>query len=169
MKFTVGMENFDDWFHRMEARYKELADKYKIIEETENKARREKLKQIRNEMPKANIVIGKLPPHIQKALGTQADSLLFSPDGLAKQLCEHPELSMAEYRSVFEQINGCQKIYPDKKLHVALILPKDKSTTYRVVLKTTGRRSEVYLLSLHKMSGDPLDRFMKRLKNKGLL
>ena len=101
-------------------------------------------------------------------LGTKTDSVFFSADGLAKQLYEHPELVMTEYRGVIEQIKGCQKIYPDKKLHVALIVSKN-DIAYRVVLKTTDGHSEVYLLSLHKMNGDSLDRFMKRLKNKGLL
>ena len=163
MKFVVGMEKFDDWFARMEEHYKGLVDKYKILEETENKAGRDKLKQIRNEMPKANLVVGTSPPHIQQILETRADSLLFSPDSLAKQLYEYPELSMAEYRIVLGKIWDCKEIYQSKDLHAVLILQDGR--WYQAVVKSTSDRKEEYLVSLHRLKKDSLSlvRKSKRL------
>ena len=114
-------------------------------------------------MPKINYVVSDSPEQVKKVLGTEADSLWLSADGLAKQLNSHPELTPAEYVSVFNNLKKCDEIYESKYGRIALIV-KD-GQYYATLLKTTDNKSEIYLVSLHRLDKDSLREFrnLKRI------
>jgi hypothetical protein len=138
----VDGEKFTEWFTRMEARYVELVGEYSS------------LKTVRQKMPDENFTIANLPSHIKAALNTDADSLLFSPDSIAKQLKEHKELTAQEYFGALGKIKDCNEMYEDGEFKIALILKNDR--WYRAILKTTNDRSETYLVSLHRLNPSTL-------------
>jgi hypothetical protein len=103
--------------------------------------------------PQGNFVIDGLPPHIKEALGTQADSLIFSADTLAKQKEHHWKISPEEYVKVLNKINDRNvEMYRDGECKIALLI-KDEAW-YRTILKATHDRMEVYMVSLHKINQD---------------
>jgi hypothetical protein len=147
--FSVDEAKFVEWFDRMEARYTELMEQYGDVDK------------VRRRMPQENITIDNPPRQIQEALKTTAESLVFSPDSLAKQLDHHPEITSAEYISVMNKIKDCtgKTIFPEGS-HRAVLLVVD-GQAYKVVLKTTKTRSEIYMLSLHRLNDDSLEAFLK--------
>jgi hypothetical protein len=117
------------------------------------------LKKIRAEMPKVNYVIGNLPPYIKEILRAKSETLLFSADGLAKQLNHHPDLTTKEYASVFDKLKDCKEIYEGKDARIALIVKDGRH--YAVLMKTTRSKTENYLVSLHRLDKDSLGVFRK--------
>ena len=94
----MDMEKLERWYEQMKPHYEQLAEKYKELD------KQAVLKNIRIEMPKTSIAVHGLPPHIQDLLNTKAELVMFSSDSLAKQLHEHPDLTVMEYRNVFRKI-----------------------------------------------------------------
>jgi len=118
---------------------------------------------VRRDMPRVNYVVGSLPEHVRKALGTEAESLWLSAEDFAKQLNHHPELTIKEYASVFSNLKGCEEIYRSKYGRIALIVKDGKH--YAALLKTTGNKLENYLVSLHRLDERSLAQFrnLKRI------
>jgi len=102
--------------------------------------------------PDKNLVINGLPPHIREALGTEATSLTFSAETLAKQKAHHPEICADEYTKVINKINGRNvPIYrTSKDRHICLVVSGGRR--WAVILKTTGDLRESYLVSLYRVS-----------------
>jgi hypothetical protein len=151
----VNMEKFERWAEKMKERYDALREKYK-----------DDIMAIRKEMPKSSIVIHGLPPQAQEMLGTKTDSVFFSADGFAKQLSHHPELSIGEYRKVFEKLKDSNEFYPGEKLYVALVVKSGRE--YMAIIKTTENSKEAYLVSLYRTDNKQLERFRKAKKEKRL-
>ena len=147
------------WYEQMKPHYEQLAEKYKIHELHDRLEIARNLKRIRKEMPKSNIVIHGLPQRAQELLATNVESFFFSADSLAKQLYKHPELTTVEYRRILENLKDFDDIFPDGKYRVAMTIYNE--TWYRVALKTINNRTEVYLLSLHKMGDGSLNKFIE--------
>ena len=71
-----------------------------------------------------------------------------SPQTLAKQIKNHPELSFLEYATLFQNIVG-GSAYRDGPYKVVII--KEFCRWYKIVLKATQRRDQVFLVSLFRM------------------
>ena len=113
--------------------------------------RHKDLDKVRWAMPAGeDFVIKDLPPHTAKALGTGADSLLVSPNNMAKQFRNHPDLTPGEYTGVFGRMNDCTEIYDSGGTRIALIL--QDGAWYRMILKATTDRTEVFMVSLHRVN-----------------
>jgi len=119
------------------------------------------LRKVRENMPKANYVVCDLSEHIKKALETNAETIYFSADALAKQLKHHPELTINEYISVFGKVKGyAGKVYDRGRQHAGLEIEVD-GRFYRVILKPTQDNSEVYFVSLNSLDERHLATFRK--------
>jgi hypothetical protein len=151
--FHVDEAKFTDWFERMEAEYYRLKKLYND-EMT-----------IRNNMPKENLVIDNLPPIIKKKLETNAESLIFSPDGVAKQIEHHPGMTASEYVNVLNRMKDCKDrdVIPSEGFKVVVITEGDD--TYIAVLKTNAARSEVYMVSLYKSNIRQTKKWREKLKS----
>jgi hypothetical protein len=139
---------FEKWFEKMEGHYNLLNDGRRTIDE------------IRRAMPKEDFVIDNLPNGIRKALGTEAESLMFSPDSLAKQFYKHSEITLEEYRSVINKLKNSNECHETRKYHIAVIV-KSGRHRYAAILKTTQNLKGAYLVSLHRLNKDTLDKIRK--------
>jgi hypothetical protein len=149
VKYEIVTGPFSTFYDPMKAIYDEL-----MVKHGGN------LDKVRAEMPKKNYVVSKLPSYIRELLNeTKAESLFFSTDTLAKQLYNHPELTPAEYVSVFNKLKSCDEIREAKYGRIALIV-KD-GQYYAVLLKTTDNKLENYLVSLHRLDERALLQFRK--------
>ena len=149
VKYETVTGPFSTFYEPMKAIYDEL-----MVKHGGN------LDKVRAEMPKKNYVVSKLPPYIRELLNeTKAESLFFSTDTLAKQLKHHPELTPAEYVSVFNKLKSCDEIREAKYGRIALIV-KD-GQCYAVLLKTTDDKLENYIVSLYRLNKDSLREFRK--------
>ena len=156
--FSVSKAEFEGWFDPMKELYHELYDRYK----DEYTDRDELLNAIRKNMPNTKadfLAISNLPPHIQSALETKADILYFSPDGVAKQLFNHPEITSADYRGIINKLQDCEEIYRSKDFRVVLIVQSGRH--YAAVMKTSRDRSEAYLISMYELRPKDLVRMRK--------
>ena len=149
VKYEIVTGPFSAFYDQMKAIYDELMAKHGGD-----------IDKVRAEMPKKNYVVSKLPLYIRELLNeTKAESLFFSTDTLAKQLKHHPELTPAEYVSVFNKLKSCDEIREAKYGRIALIV-KD-GQYYAVLLKTTDNKLENYLVSLHRLDERALLQFRK--------
>ena len=98
--------------------------------------------------PQGNLCVCPLTLKLQGALKTPSSSVLLSPHTLAKQLNKHPELSPHEYHAVFIAL-ASGETYLDGAFRVVIIYELDR--WYKVVLKATAARDEVFLVSLFRM------------------
>jgi hypothetical protein len=111
--------------------------------------------------PKGNFVIDDLPPYIKEALGTQADSLIFSTDTLTKQKEHHPKISPEEYVRVLNKIgNRDVEMYQTKDRHVDVVIVDGQY--WAAIIKTTEYRHENYLVSLYRLNEQSIVQFRKR-------
>jgi hypothetical protein len=141
---------FTEWFERMKGLYEGLWEQH------------EDLDVVRLKMPKRNFVFKRLPPHVAKALGTNAESLFISPNNMAKQFRNHLELAPGEYYGVFGKMKDCTEIYENGDTRIALIL-KD-GAWYRLIPKTTKDLREAYFVSLHRLSVKSLKKIRRKSK-----
>jgi len=118
---------------------------------------------LRQEMPMSRIVIKGLPKGIKDALGTGADSAFFSADNLAKQLNNHPDIAEAVYRDVFNIMRLNNEIYLDGPYSVRVLI-KQGGKDYRLVLKTTNNRTNVYLSALYRQKARDVERVKRHKK-----
>jgi len=109
--------------------------------------------------PDGDFAMPNLPQRIREALGTEATSLVFSAETLAKQKRRHPEITVNDYVGVLNGIPHCNEIYKTRDFHVGLVVNDQK--TWAVILKTTVNRMESYMVSLYRLNKDALATFRK--------
>jgi hypothetical protein len=111
--------------------------------------------------PSGNFVMGSLPPRIRELLGAKSDALIFSQETLAKQKGSHPDISAKVYVGALNKIWDCTETYPDGPNHIRAIV-KTGGKSYRLVLKATQDRTEVYLASLYRQREKDLRRVRRK-------
>jgi len=99
--------------------------------------------------PEGGFIMPNLPQRIREALGTEATSLIFSPETLAKQKVSHPDLSAENYVGVLSKVGGCVEFYDRGQSHIGLIIEAEHP--YMVAIKPTVNRLEAYMVSLRKI------------------
>jgi hypothetical protein len=111
--------------------------------------------------PSRNFVMGSLPPRIRELLGAKSDALIFSQEMLAKQKGSHPDISVKVYVGALNKIRDCTEAYPDGPNHIRAIV-KVGGKSYRLALKATRDRTEVYLASLYRQREKDLRRVRRK-------
>jgi hypothetical protein len=119
---------------------------------------------IRKNMPKENLVIDNLPPIIKRKLETSAESLIFSPDGVAKQLGHHPGMAASEYIGVLSKIKDCTGDFIYSVEDCKTILLVHNGNWYRVALKTTNDRKEAFIVSMFRLRDKDYEREIAIIK-----
>nr|AGS53471.1 phage putative head morphogenesis protein, SPP1 gp7 [uncultured bacterium contig00038] len=148
-EFYVGHERFTNWYDAMEKRYAELMAEYGNLD------------LVRKAMPKENLAVHNLPDDIRKALRTDAESLMFSSDSMAKQLNHHPGMTAAEYHSLINKIKDCGEIYDgNRECHIVLLIERG-GRSYAVTLKTTQDLEEAYVVSFFPLRAKDVDKIRK--------
>jgi hypothetical protein len=144
----VDPKRFKAWHGPMEEEYGRLMAIHGDIDK------------VRQNMPSNAFEVKNLPQAIKDALGTSADSLLFSADSLAKQLFRHPEITRAEYVSAINKIKDSTEIYRSYKEYHIMVIAGD-SKGHAVILKTTKDGLEAFMVSLHRLNADALKQVRK--------
>jgi len=110
--------------------------------------------------PDGSFVMPNLPQRVREALGTEATSLVFSAETLAKQKAKHSEILADDYIRIINRLCERWETIPTKDCHVALIVKEDK--TWAVIIKATTDGNQAYLVSLHGLRNKNLPKFQHK-------
>lgn len=108
---------------------------------------------------------GKVPVTVlddktKTALGSQSQTVYLSSDTMDKQRAHHPELSLDEYQKLPRLTDG-QVIQQDDS---RLVYFKVDGRLYKGVIKVTGNREELYLVSYYRTDESEMARDGRRGK-----
>lgn len=107
--------------------------------------------------------VGDIPFIIMKILGSNTKLLKLSTDNLIKNLIEHPELSLPDYKNIPLYLRNAEYIL--KKNDKNLIYFKIDNHIYQFVIKRTIQADEVFITTFHKASKKQLEKDLKRYLN----
>lgn len=107
-----------------------------------------------------------LPSALAKRLGARTQLVALSEDTLAKQLREHPEITLDEYAVVQAAIDRGIEV-PGNQANASVYV-LDEADGYVTVVKVTRDGSQVFMTSLRRLSRDQAkrDEEVKRLLRK---
>ena len=116
--------------------------------------------------PAGAFAVAHLEQGVAARLGAQTQLVSFSEDSLAKQLREHPEITLDEYALVQRAIDQGLEIPGNQSNTTVYIL--DEPDGYVSVIKVTRDGREVFLTSMRRLSSDQAkrDEEIKRLTKK---
>jgi hypothetical protein len=124
------------------------------IQYLDNLLNRQKIKFIRENIDK-NILnsyhsIGVIPKDVANAIGSKTRIVKFSIDNMIKNLLEHSEITIEEYKNINLYIKNAEYIL--KKNNKNLIYFKIDNKIYQFVIKSTKMGDELFLTTFHKAS-----------------
>lgn len=116
--------------------------------------------------PAGAFALAHLERSVATRLGANTQLVSFSEDTLAKQLREHPEITLDEYANVQRVIDKGLEI-PGNQANTTVYL-LDEIDGYVTVIKVTRNGKEVYMTSMRRLSSDQAkrDEEIKRLMKK---
>lgn len=91
--------------------------------------------------------IGNLNLEQMNLLETKVTQVKFSMDSLIKNIINHPELSIDDYKKITDIIANPDETKLSKNKWCSILLLKKFNKTYQVVIKTTQNKEEVFLTS----------------------
>ena len=103
------------------------------------------------------IVMGKVPNEIKLLLHCDVCEVKFSMDNMIKNRLTHPEISDDDYIKIPSIIKNPSKYYKSKSGY-DVILFKECEKYYKLVIKTTRNKKEIFIKSLHLLN---VDRYRK--------
>lgn len=83
-------------------------------------------------------------------------------DSLLKNVIEHPEISIIEYKNIAEYLHNADYIFLKNEKN--LIYFKIEDSIYQFVIKNTKDGLENYITTFHKASIKQLEKDIKRYK-----
>jgi hypothetical protein len=107
------------------------------------------------EDPQGDINVAKVSEKVKEALGTDAEFVRLSPGSVDKQVVHHKELTAEDYKAALKGIPKAQ-VYRHGS-HDVILACRDRDAWYRVALKVTKDRSDVYLVSAHRLNERTLE------------
>lgn len=116
--------------------------------------------------PAGAFALAHLEKSVAARLGANTQLVSFSEDTLAKQLREHPEITLDEYANVQRVIDKGIEIPGNQSNTTVYLL--DEVDGYVTVLKVTREGKEVYMTSMRRLSSDQAkrDEEIRRLTKK---
>lgn len=96
-------------------------------------------------------------------IGSKSHVVKLSEDTLVKQLIEHPELTLKDYKKLPEIISNAQVITQEDAQKL-IFLKDSKNKFYLAVIKNTKDKKELYLVSLFNTDEREVIRRLKRGK-----
>ncbi len=151
--------------------YDSIDDLYSKAKETvaalkENGNNKIKIEFIRNNYKKSFLhgffKIGELELEEQQAIGSHSKEIRLSIDSLVKNIIEHPEITLFEYKQLALFIKRAE--YTLLKGNKNLIYFKISDKLYQFVIKRTENRAENYITTFHKTNTNQLSKDLQRYK-----
>ena len=105
-------------------------------------------------------ILGNIPNYVAKEIQSKTTVIKFSVDSLIKNIIEHPELTLNEYKNLSKYINNAEYIL--LKNNKNLIYFKIDNTIYQFVIKKTQNSEELFVTTFHKASINQLNKDIKR-------
>lgn len=125
---------------------------------------REKIKIIRENIDKNILdnyyIVGNISYKIAAAINSKTNLIKLSVDSMIKNLIEHPELTLNEYKNISYYINNAEYIL--KKNNKNLIYFKIDKKIYQFVIKRTKTGNEMFITTFHKASAKQLAKDISR-------
>jgi len=112
--------------------------------------------------PDGDFVMPGLPQRIREVLGTEATSLVFSAETLAKQKAKHPEILADDYVRIINRLHERWETFPTKDRHVGLIIRDERM--WAAIIKETVDGRNAYLVSLYGLRDKSLQQFLNRFR-----
>ena len=106
---------------------------------------------------------GVLRPADAAAIGSEARVVALSADTIAKQTVNHPELSIGAYVRAAQALLGEPIRLRQDARHLLVLWRDDAGRWWRQAIKTTESGTEIYVVSLHRLSADEVGRLRARL------
>jgi hypothetical protein len=107
-------------------------------------------------------ILGDIPQYVADEIQSKTTVIKFSVDSLIKNILEHPELTLNEYKNLSKYINKAEYIL--LKNNKNLIYFKIDNTIYQFVIKKTQNSEELFVTTFHKASINQLNKDIKRYK-----
>lgn len=96
----------------------------------------------------------------QKWLGAKTDKVWLSEDTLIKQFFNHDELGIDVYHTIAAGLNHAEKIIQLDDKKIALFKFYDE--IFEIIIKTTNKRDELYVVSIFKADKKEISRIMRK-------
>ena len=96
----------------------------------------------------------------QKWLGAKTDKVWLSEDTLIKQFFNHDELGVDVYHTIAAGLNHAEKIIQLDDKKIALFKFYDE--IFEIIIKTTNKRDELYVVSIFKADKKEISRIMRK-------
>lgn len=106
--------------------------------------------------------IGNLPEYVANSVKSRSVVLKISMDSLLKNVIEHPEIGIIEYKNIAEYLHNADYIFLKNEKN--LIYFKIEDSIYQFVIKNTKDGLENYITTFHKASIKQLEKDIKRYK-----
>ena len=105
-------------------------------------------------------ILGNIPNYVADEIQSKTTVIKFSVDSLIKNILEHPELTLNEYKNLSKYLNSAEYIL--LKNNKNLIYFKIDNTIYQFVIKKTQNNEELFITTFHKASINQLNKDIKR-------
>lgn len=115
---------------------------------------------------KENWVVANISDEVQKQLGSKTNEVFLSDDTLIKMIMHHPELDLAPvFNNVQVILNTAQAIVKQDDLNLLYYAIND--VHYKVAIKSTKDKSELYMTTIFKMTEKEFYKDLARQEKKG--
>ena len=105
-------------------------------------------------------IIGNIPNYIADKIQANTTTIKLSVDSLIKNILEHPELTLNEYKNLTKYLNNAEYIL--LKNNKNLIYFKIENKIYQFVIKKTQNSEELFITTFHKASINQLNKDIQR-------
>ena len=105
-------------------------------------------------------IVGNIPNYIAEKIQAKTTIIKFSVDSLIKNIIEHPELTLNEYKNLTKYLNNAEYIL--LKSNKNLIYFKIDNKIYQFVIKKTQNSEELFITTFHKASINQLNKDVQR-------
>jgi len=105
-------------------------------------------------------IIGNIQNYIADRIQAKTTTIKFSVDSLIKNILEHPELTLNDYKNLTKYLNNAEYIL--LKNNKNLIYFKIENTIYQFVIKKTQNSEELFITTFHKASINQLNKDIQR-------
>lgn len=105
-------------------------------------------------------IVGNIASHIANKIQANTTIIKLSVDSLIKNILEHPELTLDEYKNLTKYLNNAEYIL--LKNNKNLIYFKIENKIYQFVIKKTQNSEELFITTFHKASINQLNKDVQR-------
>lgn len=118
--------------------------------------------------PVGNWPLARLPAELAAQIGSKTSVAHMSAQTAAKQLREHPELSIFDYAHAQQIIDQASEVIRDGEKNLIFVKEPKDANGHVMVVKATVSGAGLYVTSLRRLSADPASRarILRRLRKK---